>query len=237
MLSKIFAFLLLAFPVAAQQASSPAAVPTPATVRFTFGWNIGVPWQRYTVEVGSDGKSHFEGIPHPDETNDTDAYRQDFIMSGANRQKIFEAAQKLNYFHGDFDSHLKHIAQTGTKTLEYQSGAIHGSTQFNWSQNPDVDALTRFFEGIASTIDCGRKLAFQYRFDKLGMDQRLKELEDLQASHGVEELSIIAPTLRKIAADPNLMNISRDSARRLLRSIDQPPAPADAPPPQQPAQQ
>ena len=47
------------------------------------------------------------------------------------------------------------------------------------------------------------------------MDERLKELEDLQASHGVEELQIIAPMLRKIADDPNLMNISRESARHI----------------------
>ena len=66
------------------------------------------------------------------------------------------------------------------------------------------------------TVDFGRKLAYQYRYDKLGMNDRLKELEDLQASHGVEELQIIAPMLRKIWKDPNLMNISRQTAERLL---------------------
>jgi uncharacterized protein (DUF1778 family) len=57
----------------------------------------------------------------------------------------------------------------------------------------------------------------------------LKQLEDLQASHGVEELQIIAPMLRKIWNDPNLMNISRESARRLLATIDQPANPAQNP--------
>jgi hypothetical protein len=225
--------LLLALPAPAQQPSTAA----PAQVRFTFEWNIGVPWQRYTIDVASDGKSHFEGTPHPDETNDTDEYQQDFTLSASDRQRVFDAAQKLNYFHADFDSHLKHIAHTGTKTLEYRSGETDNTTRFNWSQNPDVDALTRFFEGIATTVDCERKLAFQYRFDKLGMDKRLKELEDLQASHDVEALSILAPILHKIAGDPNLMNISRESARRLLRTIEQPQAEEQAPPAQQPAQQ
>jgi len=231
-LSHILLSLLLALPALAQQPSSSTAAPAPAIVRFTFEWNIGVPWQHYTVQVASDGQSHFEGTPHPDETNDTDAYQQDFTLSAADRRKVFDAAQKLNYFRGDFDSHLKHIAQTGAKTLEYRSGETDNTTRFNWSQNPDVDGLTRFFEGIATTVDCGRKLAFQYRFDKLGMDKRLKELEDLQAGHEVEALSIIAPILRKIAADPNLMNISRESAKRLLRTLDQPTAPATAAPAQ-----
>ncbi len=150
-------------------------------------------------------------------------------MSEANRQKVFELAQKLHYFQGDYDSHLKHVAQTGKKTLQYQSPQANGSTTYNWSQNSDVQQLTNLFTGIAMTIDFGRKLAFQYRFDKLGMNQRLKELEDLQASHGVEELQIIAPMLRKIWQDPNLMNISRDSAHRLLLTIDQPASAAQNP--------
>ncbi len=51
------------------------------------------------------------------------------------------------------------------------------------------------------------------------MDKRLKEIEDLEAVHEVEELEIIAPILHKIEADSNLMNISRDSARRLLATV------------------
>ncbi len=214
--------VLLALPILSQEtATPPAPVPAQASVRFGFDWPQGSPWQKYTIDVQFDGKAHFDGTPHPDETNDTDPYQQDFVMSEANRQKIFELAQKLNYFHGDFDSHLKHVAQTGKKTLQYQSPQAQGSATYNYSQNPDVEELTRIFQGIAMTIDYGRKLAFQYRFDKLGMDQRLKELEDLQTNHGVEELAIIAPILRKIVNDPNLMNISRESARRILHGMNQ----------------
>src|SRR5512146_3309091 len=105
---------------------------------------------------------------------------------------IFTLAQKLNYFQGDLDAHVKHVAQTGKKILEYQSPQAHGSATFNYSQNPDVQELWRIFNGISMTIDYGQKLTFQYRFDKLGMNQRLKELEELQTSHGVEELHVIA---------------------------------------------
>ncbi len=220
-LSSSVLFCVLTISAAAQQPpAAPASAPAQASVRFSFDWAQGIPWQKYTIDVQSDGKSHFDGIPHLDETNDTEPYQQDFTMSQANREKVFGLAQKLNYFRSDFDSHLKHIAQTGKKTLQYESPAINGSTTFNWSQNPDVEELAHFFEGVATTVDYGRKLAFQYRFDKLGMNQRMKELEDLQANHGAEELGIIAPVLRKIAADPNLMNISRESAQRLLRNVN-----------------
>jgi hypothetical protein len=85
-----------------------------------------------------------------------------------------------------------------------------------------VQALTKLFSGIATTFDYQRKLTFQYRYDKLGMDECLKDLEDLQSSHEIEELHVIAPLLRKIAADPNLMNIARQSARHILQKMTDP---------------
>ena len=222
--------ILVASSLLAQQASTPAAPQ--ASVRFVFDWPQGVPWASYTVTVLSDGKATFNGTPHADGTNDTDPYPLDFTMTAANREKIVELAQKLNYFQGDLDSHLKHVAQTGKKTLQYDSAQVKGSATYNWSQNPDVQQLTRIFDGIATTIEFGRKLAFQYRFDKLGMDDQLKQLESAQADHNVEELQIIQPILHKIWKDPNLMNISRESAHRLLLIIDAPPAtsaPAQSP--------
>ena len=187
-------------------------------MKFSFDWIQGVPWQKYSIEVQADRKAHFEGTPAPDGTRDTDVYRQDFTMSAANQQKIFELSKTLNYFRGDLDSHLKHIAQTGKKTLEYSSPEAKGSATFNWSQNADVQELTRIFMGIAMTIDYGRKLTFQYRFDKLGISKRLEELTQLQVEHQAEEIQIIAPILHKIADDPDMMNISRQSAAKLLRS-------------------
>jgi hypothetical protein len=215
--------------VAQQPVPATASAPSQATVHFSFDWSQGIPWQKYTIEVDSDGKSHFNGTPGADETRDTDPYQQDFTMSAANRQKVFDLAQKLNYFRGDVDSHLKHIAQTGKKTLQYQSPQVQGAATYNWSQNPDVEELTRLFQGIANTLDYGRKLAFQYRFDKLGMDKRLKELEGMATDHTAEELAVIAPILRKIANDPNMMNISRQTARNLLQAAKQPALAAQKP--------
>ena len=222
-----FAILLLVLPVSAQQQ---AASPAQPSVTFHFDWNQGVPWQTYSITVQSDGSTHFQGTPAPDGPNsDTDLFQQDFTMSEANRSKIFDLAKKLNYFQGDFDSHLKRIAQTGSKTLEYKSVTAHGSATYNWSQNADVQELTRLFLAIANTLDYGRKLTFQYRFDKLGMDTRLKELEDLRANHYAEELKAIAPILRKIADDPNMMHISRQTAQQLLRTLNGPGQPNETP--------
>jgi hypothetical protein len=200
---------------ATTDASAPGDQPQ---VRFIFDWNQGRPWLSYAIKVRSDGQTHFDGYASAEEGGDSDDFQQDITLSEANRQKIFDLARKLNYFHGDFDFKKK-IAQTGKKTLEYQSNEVHGSTTYNWSENVDIQELTRIFQSIATTLDYGRKLAFQYRFDKLGMDQRMKELDDLQARGYVEELAAIEPILRKIATDPSIMHISRQSAKQLLKAI------------------
>jgi len=145
-------------------------------------------------------------------------------MTDANRQKIFDLAKKLDYFQGNFEAKQKNIAKTGQKTLGYHGRdgggghAIEHSSTYNYSPNSDVQELTRIFQAIATTLDYGRKLAFKYRFDKLGLDAELKDLQDMQASHYIEELQAIDPVLQKIADDPNMMHINRVTAKQLLKS-------------------
>ena len=225
----ILALLMLPLAGAGEQAdaaqvytrSAAAASEDQASVIFLFEWEQGRPWISYSIKVQANGKAHFEGDPNAAEAGGGDPFQQDLMVSEANRQKIFDLAKKVNYFQGDFDYHKK-IAQTGKKTLEYQSGAIHNSATYNWSQNPDLQSLTHIFQGVATTLDYGRKLAYQYRFDKLGMDARIRELEQLQQQGYIEELQAIEPILQKIADDPNLMRISRESAKHLLKSIGSP---------------
>ena len=196
--------------------------PTGSYVAFKFDWDQGHPWQRYTITVDDAGNAHFEGVGNPEESGETDSFSQDFTMTEANRGKIFELAKKLDYFQGNFETKQKNIAKTGQKILEYHGrgaqSADHSST-YNYSPNTDIQELTKLFQSIATTLDYGRKLAFQYRFDKLGMDARLQALQDSQASHYVEELQAIEPILRKIADDPNMMHISRMAAKQLLRTL------------------
>ena len=90
---------------------------------FKFDWDQGQPWVRYTISVDDAGNTHFEGVGNPIESGDGDAFQQDFTMSSANRQKIFELARKTDYFQGNLEAKQKNIAKTGEKTLEYHGRA------------------------------------------------------------------------------------------------------------------
>jgi hypothetical protein len=221
---------LCALGAAGQTVHQPVAVPQPtgAYIAFKFDWDQGQPWVRYTISVDDAGNTHFEGVGNPIESGDNDQFAEDFTMSDANRQKIFDLAKKADYFQGNLQGKQKNIAQTGQKTLVYQgrtgSGdqVIKSSAIYNYSPNNDVQELTRIFQAIATTIDFGRKLAFQYRFDKLGIDATLRSIQDMQASHYVEEMRSIEPILQKIASDPNMMHINRVTAKQLLNSPGSP---------------
>jgi hypothetical protein len=199
--------------------------PTTGTyIAFKFDWDQGRPWIRYTISVDDAGSAHFEGVGNPIDNGDGDSYSQDFTMSPANRVKIFELAKKADYFQGNLEAKQKNIARTGEKTLVYHGRTANGgqagntSAIYNYSPNSDVQELTRIFQAIATTFEYGRKLAFQYRFDKLGIDAELKSLQDMQASHFAEEIQAIEPILQKIASDPNMMHINRVTAKHLLTS-------------------
>src|ERR1700757_3776540 len=75
-------------------------VPRPAGsyVAFSFDWDQGRPWMNYTISVDDAGNAHFQGNGNPIDSGDGDEYSQDFTMSDVNRQKIFDLAQKADYF-------------------------------------------------------------------------------------------------------------------------------------------
>jgi len=199
----------------AQQPAGPAQAPT---VVFKLSWDKGLPWTDYTFTVNENGATHFKGTSNPADGGDSDPFEQDFTMSEANRQKIFESAKATDYFQGQFETKTKNVAKTGAKTLEFHSPSLNTSTTYNYSPNPNIEQLTSLFHAIATTIDYGRKLTFQYRFDKLGMDTRLKELVDLHANGMADELQAIEPILRKIADDDGVMHMARSEAKQLLKS-------------------
>lgn len=218
----ITVWLLLASAFA--QTSQTAGPPQAPTVVFRLSWDKGLPWSDYVLTVNENGATHFKGTGNPAESGNNDSYEQDFTMSEANLQEIFRLTKAADYFQGQFEAKQKNVAKTGTKTLEFHDPSLNTSTTYNFSPNPNIQQLTKLFQAIAVTIDYGRKLTYQYRFDKLGMDSRLKELVDLHANGMAEEMDAIEPILRKIAEDDGMMHMARIEAKQLLKSTNPVPA-------------
>jgi hypothetical protein len=214
-------FLLLSSAVLlpAQQADAhrESAIPT---ITFDLFWEAATP-QNFTITVDSAGKAtyvsrnptrHEEGT---EESNGPDEVVE-FTMSDGNRDRLFGAAKKLNFFQGDYDYKQHRIANTGRKTLSYADSGRHYQTVYNWSENKEIEQLTRLFQGVSKTIEHGRKLLFLKRFDKLGLDKELHAMEDEAQNQGLAELQIIATTLQNIENDAAVLNMARQRAHNLL---------------------
>ncbi|HEY6306854.1 MAG TPA: hypothetical protein VI488_10410 [Candidatus Angelobacter sp.] len=214
-------FLLLTTLTLAVPAQNPNPAENPAlpTVSFDCLWEAATP-QEYTVTARSTGSARYVSSnpvrTSEDRAQDPD-YTKEFTLSSGGSANVFAWTAQARYFDGDFDYKKHAVADTGRKILTFADPTRHFQTTYNWSDNPAIDQLTRFFQGVSSTIEHGRKLEFLHRYDKLGLEAQLKAMEDEAQSRYLAELQIIAPVLESIAGDSSVMNIARQRARRLLQ--------------------
>lgn len=185
-------------------------------VTFELDWRAVDP-QFYTISIDSAGRASYCSEPRT-EAGETpgDPYLLKFTADPRDTAEIFRFAEQLNYFEGKFDNLGKKVAQTGIKTLRYRDGKKQNSTDYNASTNPKLNQITSLFQRMSSTFELARTLQNELRYDKLGLDETLKRMEELQRSGQLAELQAVAPTLSQIADDSTVMGVARQRARRLL---------------------
>jgi len=196
--------------------TDPASAKNPPvpTIWFQVEWLEADP-TRYAVAVDSTGRAAYTSVGKEAATGDGDAYTIEFTMSAANVKMVFAAAERVRFFDGSF-AYKKRIAFTGNKRLTYADARRRYSTTFNYSENPDVSALTRLFQGVSTTAEFDRRLQFMMRYNKLGLYDELKHMLEAVNDGWLAELQIVAPRLRAIANDNSVMHVARVKARQIL---------------------
>ena len=202
---------LLISAVALAQESKPLA-----TVTFSLDFPQSIP-DHYVLTVSSDGRAGYDstGKLTPD-SDPADPFHLDFTISAANREKIFDLAAKAKYFEGKVDSGKKNIASTGAKVLAYKDGQRSTRAEYNYSPVPAVQEITTLFQNISTTLEIGRQLEYYHHYQKLALDEHLKQMEQMVNEKNLAEVQAVAPILQKILADQSVMNLSRARAQRLL---------------------
>jgi hypothetical protein len=194
--------------------------PDQPAVTFTLDFPGSQP-EHYSLRVQADGAAHYgsTGRLSPD-SDETDNFDLDFTASPSTRQKIFDLAAKAGYFQKDLDSHHKKIAFTGKKILSYKDAKRSGESTYNYSSQPAVQELTNLFQNLSSTLEFGRRLHYDHRYQKLALDEELKRMETIARTNPLVELTAIAPILQGIVSDSTVVNVSRARAQRLLAQAD-----------------
>ncbi len=186
------------------------------TVSFTCDFPGSEP-DHYMVSVSEDGNAAYDSDSRLNESAASEPFHSAFTVSQDARTRVFDLTKRANYFQSDLDSKKKNLASTGVKTLTYKDAQKSTRATYNYSPAPAVQALTAFFQSLATTLEFGHRLDYYLQYQKLALDEELKKMEEMSKSGGLEEISAVAPILQKIADDPAVIKVVRARAQRLLQ--------------------
>jgi hypothetical protein len=150
---------------------------------------------------------------------DEEANPQPFEIGAPLAQRIFSLAAKLHDFQGvDLDVHRR-LANLGEKTLQYENGAEKHETKFNYTLDDSASQLVNIFEGLARQTSDISDLVRTMRYDRLGVNDVLLQIESDLNNKLIPEPEHLLPTLDQLAGDDKFIEIARQRARTLAGHI------------------
>ncbi len=181
----------------------------------------GPPAEQYALTVSDSGEGQY--VPHLSAVGTSEAKlpaegdARAIRVSPAVMKKLFAAVPMVEG--GRCETHNKNIAKTGVKVLRYSGAGREAQCTYNYSDDDRVNDATTAFEGIAETLQFGDRLRAKLRFDRLGLDSELQELQSAVAEQRALEVGNIAPVLKTIAEDERVMDRARRKAELLLQGV------------------
>ena len=150
---------------------------------------------------------------------DEDPGATPFEISHALRAKIFELVAQLSYFKGmDLDVHRK-IANLGEKTFRWESGPEAHEVKFNYTVNTEASQLLQICEGLARQQELIDLLQRRMKYDRLGVNDALLQLESDLSKGVLPEPQRVLPLLDQISSDYRFVEIARKRARALAEQV------------------
>ena len=197
------------FLLAALCAAGGLAADTPKVI-FTKSFPGSVPaW--FSISIDQTGAAVYREDPK-------DELPIKFHMNEADVAQIFDLAAKLDYFKRALESPAK-VAHMGDKTLHYENGSQTGETTFNYTEDPDGRTITDWFERISETerhlIDLERVV----KYDKLGVNDALLQLEVTFDHKRLVAPEQFLPMLDRVVKNDSFMHLARQRAANIANQI------------------
>ena len=158
------------------------------------------------LRIARDGQVDYREVP------DEEPLR--VRLTAAETQAVFDLAEKLGHFRRPLESGLK-VARMGEKLFRWEDGDQHYETRFNFTLDPDGQALQDWYERIVESEQLVIDLARSVKYDHLGVNQTLLELEAAYDNKRLVALGQYLPLLDRIAKNETYMNMARERAARL----------------------
>jgi hypothetical protein len=210
----LLSLILLAFACPAVPAAARANSPTNgATITFRKVFKTSYP-EFVEIKVTDAGSGTYD-IRQLDE----EANPQPLEVGAALAQRIFQLASALHNFQGlDIDVHRR-IANLGQKTLRYEKAGEAHEVTFNYTLNDSASQLLDIFEGIAREETDLSDLQRTARYDRLGVNDVLIQVDSDYSRKLLPEPARLLPTLDQIASDQKIIDMARERARTLASRI------------------
>ena len=139
-------------------------------------------------------------------------------LSGPETDEIFGLAQKLEYFSRPLESNLK-VAKMGLKTFRFEDGATSRETKFNYSLDPEAQALNDWFERIAESEQSFIRLERAVKYDKLGVNEALLLLQISYEKSRLVGPEQFLPLLDRVAKNDSYLHMARERSAALADRI------------------
>jgi hypothetical protein len=211
--------LVCALAAVTQVAHGQAGSAASAVVAVDFS-NPELSPSHWTLTLHRDGSGHFRserGDPPPGGLKEMDSPDVDrpVQLSAAFAERVFQIAQRHNWFNQKCESYLK-VAFQGWKKLSYTGPEGQGTCTFNYSQNKEIQALGDSLVGVAETLREGARLEMLLQHDRLGLDKEMEYLCDAAKDGRMSQICAIREILERLAGDDEVMERVRKRARILL---------------------
>lgn len=195
--------------------SLPGASAAGSAPEITYTKVFKASYPEYTqIKISSSGDGTFD-LRQLDE----DANPQSFHLDATLVQRIFDFAAKLHDFDGvDLEVH-KRIANLGEKTFRYDNGSETHEVTFNYTLNESAVDLLSLLDGVARQEGDIANLQRTMRYDPLGVNDVLAEIEKDLAQKAIPEPQSLLPALDQAAGNQKVINVARDRAHQIASGI------------------
>ena len=139
-------------------------------------------------------------------------------LSAAETQALFDLARKCDRFRRPLESGLK-VARMGEKLFRWEDGDQHYEVRFNFTQDLDGQAMQDWYERIVESEMLLIDLERTAKYDHLGVNQSLLELEAAYDNKRLVALDQFLPLLDRIAKNETYMHMARERAATLAETF------------------
>ena len=174
----------------------------------------------HRIEVATDGTARYVL-----RLGDGEPVAVDFQLKPHTLRRLLEMFVQADFMNRDknFVS-SRRVADTGTRTIRLASGPQTREVVFRHTDDKTFRKIVTFFDHLSAQERFLLDMTLTLKHDRLGIPRKLDQLQGFLDRKTIVDPQRFSPLLKRISQDASLMNLARQTARRLLRKIDRHPS-------------